>query len=452
MHAYRSHTCADLSKENVGDKVRLSGWVHRVRDHGGILFIDLRDHYGMTQVLCDPDSPVFAEVEKVRSEWCIRIDGEVKARDADLVNTKIPTGEIEVFVRDIEVLGPAKELPLQVFGDQEYPEETRLRYRYLDLRRAHVNARFQMRSKVLQYGRDHLITEGFAEINSPKIIAAAAEGGTNLFPMMYFDTPAFLSQSPQLYKQLAILGGLERVFEIGPAFRAEKHDTYRHLNEFISFDIEGAWMNDEDVMCVQERMIHHIWTQVAANDQNLIDVINEYKTSQGEDTISVDIPQLPFPRISYCEAIEIVQNGGGEIEWGDDIESHHCDIIAAEYPGFHFLPRWPMAMKPFYIYHNEDEKGATGGQLSRGFDLNYGRDEMTSGGQREHRVDVLEQNLRNMNLDPKDFTFYTDGFRYGAPPHAGWGLGVARLLMVLTGAGNVREVVLFPRDRSRVTP
>ena len=168
--------------------------------------------------------------------------------------------------------------------------------------------------------------------------------------------------------------------------------------------------------------------------------------------MTVEIPELPFPRIPYCDAIEIVQKGGGEIEWGDDIESHHCDIIAAEYPGFHFLPRWPMSMKPFYIFHNEDEKGSTGGQLSRGFDLNYGRDEMTSGGQREHRVDVLEQNLRNMDLDPADFTFYTDGFRYGAPPHAGWGLGVARLLMILTGAGNVREVVLFPRDRSRVTP
>ncbi|MEL6171710.1 MAG: OB-fold nucleic acid binding domain-containing protein, partial [Pseudomonadota bacterium] len=135
MHAYRSHTCAELTKANEGETVRLSGWVNRIRDHGGVLFIDLRDHYGVTQVLCDPDSPVFAEVEKVRSEWCIRIDGNVKARDADLVNPKIPTGEIEVFIRDMEVLGAADELPLMVFGDQEYPEETRLRYRYLDLRR-----------------------------------------------------------------------------------------------------------------------------------------------------------------------------------------------------------------------------------------------------------------------------------------------------------------------------
>lgn len=211
-------------------------------------------------------------------------------------------------------------------------------------------------------------------------------------------------------------------------------------------------MDDEDVMGVQERMIHHIWSEVKKNDQNLIDVVNKYRVSQGREAIAVDIPSLPFPRIPYCEAIEIVKKGGGEIEWGDDIESHHCDLIAAKFPGFHFIPRWPMSMKPFYIHHKEDEKGATGEQLSRGFDLNFGRDEMTSGGAREHRVDVLEENLRDMGLDPADFTFYTDGFRYGAPPHAGWGLGVARLLMVLTGAGNVREVVLFPRDRSRVTP
>jgi aspartyl-tRNA synthetase len=364
-----------------------------------------------------------------------------------------PPAEYEVNVATGTILADAAApLPVGVTDDVHVGLDVRLDNRHLDLRRAHVNAMFQLRGRVLQYGRDYLVSEGFDEINTPKIIAAAAEGGTNLFPMKYFDTDAYLSQSPQLYKQMAVLGGLERVFEIGPAFRAEKHDTYRHLNEFISFDIEGAWMDDEDVMGVLERMIHHIWGAVAANDQNLIDVVNEYRTTQGQEPVTVEVPSMPFPRIPYCDAIDIVKEGGGEIEWGDDIESHHCDIIAAQHPGFHFIPRWPMAMKPFYIHHKEGEKGSTGGQLSRGFDLNYGRDEMTSGGQREHRVDVLEQNLRDMDLEPADFIFYTDGFRYGAPPHAGWGLGVARLLMVLTGAGNVREVVLFPRDRSRVTP
>ena len=459
--AYRSHTIGEVASNGadmIGSEVTVAGYAETVRGRGGVCFLMLRDGTGHIQAFLkrdNMDESLFGSIQSATRESTIQVTGTVAQKRPPKVaeGEPVPPPEYEVNVTAAAVLADAAApLPVGVTDDVHVGLDVRLDNRHLDLRRAHVNAMFQLRSKVLQYGRDHLISEGFQEINTPKIIAAAAEGGTNLFPMKYFETDAYLSQSPQLYKQLAVLGGLERVFEIGPAFRAEKHDTYRHLNEFISFDIEGAWMDDEDVMGVQERMIHHIWGEVAANDQGLIDVVNEYHASQGRDPVILEVPAVPFPRIPYCDAIEIVKAGGGEIEWGDDIESHHCDIIAAEYPGFHFIPRWPMSMKPFYIHHKEGEEGSSGGQLSRGFDLNYGRDEMTSGGQREHRVDVLEQNLRNMGLEPADFTFYTDGFRYGAPPHAGWGLGVARLLMVLTGAGNVREVVLFPRDRSRVTP
>ncbi len=447
-----------LGDSLIGTEVTISGYAETVRGRGAICFLMLRDGTGRIQAFLkrdNMDQAFFDLVQSVSRESTVQLTGVVAEKRAPKVKEgeSPPPPEYEINVLSGSILAIASTpLPVGVTDDVQVGLDVRLDNRHLDLRREHVNAMFQLRSRVLQYGREHLIAEGFQEINTPKIIAAAAEGGTNLFPMKYFDTDAYLSQSPQLYKQLAVLGGLERVFEIGPAFRAEKHDTYRHLNEFISFDIEGAWMDDEDVMGVQERMIFHIWSEVKKNDQNLIDIINKYRISQGNEEIEVDIPSLPFPRIPYCEAIEIVKNGGGEIEWGDDIESHHCDLIAAKFPGFHFIPRWPMAMKPFYIHHKENEKGTTGEQLSRGFDLNFGRDEMTSGGAREHRVDILEENLRGMGLDPADFTFYTDGFRYGAPPHAGWGLGVARLLMVLTGAGNVREVVLFPRDRSRVTP
>ena len=447
-----------LGDSLIGTEVTISGYAETVRGRGAICFLMLRDGTGRIQAFLKRDNmdrAFFDLVQSVSRESTVQLTGVVAEKRAPKVKEgeSPPPPEYEINVSSGSILAIASTpLPVGVTDDVQVGLDVRLDNRHLDLRREHVNAMFQLRSRVLQYGREHLIAEGFQEINTPKIIAAAAEGGTNLFPMKYFDTDAYLSQSPQLYKQLAVLGGLERVFEIGPAFRAEKHDTYRHLNEFISFDIEGAWMDDEDVMGVQERMIFHIWSEVKKNDQNLIDIINKYRISQGNEEIEVDIPSLPFPRIPYCEAIEIVKNGGGEIEWGDDIESHHCDLIAAKFPGFHFIPRWPMAMKPFYIHHKENEKGTTGEQLSRGFDLNFGRDEMTSGGAREHRVDILEENLRGMGLDPADFTFYTDGFRYGAPPHAGWGLGVARLLMVLTGAGNVREVVLFPRDRSRVTP
>ena len=459
--AYRSHTIGEVASggaEMIGEEVTISGYAETVRGRGAICFLMLRDGTGKIQAFLkrdNMDESICDSIQSASLESTIQGTGTVAQKRPPKVaeGEPVPPPEYEVSVTSASILAnAATPLPVGITDEVNVGLDVRLDNRHLDLRREHVNAMFQLRSKVLQYGRDHLISEGFQEINTPKIIAAAAEGGTNLFPMKYFETDAYLSQSPQLYKQLAVLGGLERVFEIGPAFRAEKHDTYRHLNEFISFDIEGAWMNDEDVMGVQERMIHRIWSEVAANDQSLLDVVNEYRASRGQESVSVEVPSVPFPRISYCEAIEIVKAGGGEIEWGDDIESHHCDIIAAEYPGFHFIPRWPMSMKPFYIHHKEEEKGLSGGQLSRGFDLNYGRDEMTSGGQREHRVDVLEQNLRNMGLEPADFTFYTDGFRYGAPPHAGWGLGVARLLMVLTGSGNVREVVLFPRDRSRVTP
>ena len=458
---YRSHTIGQIisnGSELIGSDVKIAGYAETIRGRGAICFVMLRDGTGRIQAFLKKDNleeGVFARIQSATRESTIQVSGKVAQKRPPKVSDgePLPPPEFEITVTSGEILTDASApLPVGVIDEVNVGLDVRLDNRHLDVRRKHVNAMFQLRSRVLQYGREHLISEGFNEINTPKIIAAAAEGGTNLFPMKYFETDAYLSQSPQLYKQLAVLGGLERVFEIGPAFRAEKHDTYRHLNEFVSFDIEGAWMDDEDVMGVQERMINYIWTQVSMNDIKLIESVNEYRVSQGKEPITIEIPELPFPRISYCEAIDVVKEGGGEINWGDDIESHHCDIIAAKYPGFHFIPRWPMSMKPFYIHHKEGEEGSTGEQLSRGFDLNFGRDEMTSGGAREHRVDVLEQNLRDMGLDPGDFSFYTDGFRFGAPPHAGWGLGVARLLMVLTGSGNVREVVLFPRDRSRVTP
>ena len=173
---------------------------------------------------------------------------------------------------------------------------------------------------------------------------------------------------------------------------------------------------------------------------------------QGEEPVEVIVPELPFPRVSYCDAIRIIKEKGGKIEWGDDIDAENSDLLAEDLPQFYFLPRWPMALKPFYIHHVEGEDGSTGDQLSRGFDLNFGRDELTSGGQREHRMDVLIDNLKKMDLDPEEFEFYVAGFRHGVPPHAGWGLGVERILMKLTGAKNVRETVLFPRDRKRVSP
>ncbi|WP_300036891.1 aspartate--tRNA ligase [uncultured Roseobacter sp.] len=249
MHAYRSHSCADLTVENVGQSVRLSGWVHRVRDHGGVLFIDLRDHYGVTQVLCDPDSAVFAEVEKVRAEWCIRIDGEVKARDASLVNEKIPTGAVEVFVRDIEVLGPAGELPLQVFGDQEYPEETRLRYRYLDLRREKMQKNMALRSDVVSSIRRRMWDSNFREFQTPIITASSPEGArdflvpSRLHPGKFYALP----QAPQQFKQLLMVSGFDRYFQIAPCFRDEDPRADRSPTDFYQLDLEMSFVTQQDV-------------------------------------------------------------------------------------------------------------------------------------------------------------------------------------------------------------
>ncbi|MGR3391415.1 amino acid--tRNA ligase-related protein, partial [Sagittula sp.] len=249
MHAYRSHTCADLTKDNVGETVRLSGWVHRIRDHGGILFIDLRDHFGTTQVLCDPDSPAFKDVEKVRSEWCIRIDGNVKARDPELVNPKLPTGEIEVFVRDLEVLGQAQELPLMVFGEQEYPEETRLKYRYLDLRRENMQRNMTLRSDVVASMRKRMWDKGFREYQTPIITASSPEGArdflvpSRLHPGRFYALP----QAPQQFKQLIMVSGFDKYFQIAPCFRDEDPRADRSPTDVYQLDLEMSFVEQQDV-------------------------------------------------------------------------------------------------------------------------------------------------------------------------------------------------------------
>ncbi len=249
MHAYRSHTCVDLTSANVGETVRLSGWVNRVRDHGGILFIDLRDHYGITQVLCDPDSAAFSDVEKVRSEWCIRIDGEVKARDPELVNPKLPTGEVEVFIRELEVLGDAKELPLMVFGDQEYPEETRLKYRYLDLRREAMQKNMTLRSDVVASMRKRMWDKGFREYQTPIITASSPEGArdflvpSRLHPGKFYALP----QAPQQFKQLIMVSGYDKYFQIAPCFRDEDPRADRSPTDFYQLDMEMSFVEQQDV-------------------------------------------------------------------------------------------------------------------------------------------------------------------------------------------------------------
>ncbi|MBY6113731.1 aspartate--tRNA ligase [Mameliella alba] len=284
MHAYRSHTCADLTKANVGDTVRLAGWVHRIRDHGGVLFIDLRDHYGVTQVLCDPDSPVFKDVEKVRSEWCIRIDGNVKARDESLINAKLPTGEIEVYIRDLEVLGEAQELPLIVFGDQEYPEETRLKYRYLDLRREAMQKSMTLRSDVVASMRRRMWDKGFREYQTPIITASSPEGArdflvpSRLHPGKFYALP----QAPQQFKQLIMVSGFDKYFQIAPCFRDEDPRADRSPTDFYQLDMEMSFVEQQDVFDTISPVIAGIFEEFGGGKK-------------------VDAPET-WPQIPYAEA------------------------------------------------------------------------------------------------------------------------------------------------------
>jgi len=284
MHAYRSHSCADLNKSNVGENVRLSGWVHRVRDHGGLLFIDLRDHYGITQVMADPDSPVFTEIEKVRSEWCIRIDGNVMVRDDSLVNPKIPTGEVEVFIRDIEVLGAASELPLMVFGEQEYPEETRLKYRYLDLRREKLQRNMTLRSDVVASMRRRMWDRQFREYQTPIITASSPEGARDfLVPSRQHPGKFYaLPQAPQQFKQLIMVSGFDKYFQIAPCFRDEDPRADRSPTDFYQLDLEMSFVEQEDVFNTIQpvvggifeefgggRKVDQTWEQISYKDAAL---------------------------------------------------------------------------------------------------------------------------------------------------------------------------------------
>ncbi|PZO64216.1 MAG: aspartate--tRNA ligase [Paracoccus denitrificans] len=261
MNAYRSHTCGQLNASQAGENVRLSGWVHRVRDHGGVLFIDLRDHYGITQVIADSDSPAFATLEKLRAETVIRIDGRVKLRDASLINPKLPTGEIEVYATDVEILGPADELPLPVFGDQDYPEETRLAYRFLDLRRDSLHNNIMLRSRVVKWLRDAMWAEGFTEFQTPIITASSPEGArdflipSRLHPGKFYALP----QAPQQFKQLIMVAGFDRYFQIAPCFRDEDPRADRSPTDFYQLDMEMSFVEQKDVFNAVQPVIQGLF-------------------------------------------------------------------------------------------------------------------------------------------------------------------------------------------------
>ncbi len=422
-----------------GDEVTVAGWVHEVRDLGGIAFLILRDTTGKIQVKFEKDEMDDELVETgldAARESVVEVSGAVEEEP------RAPTG-VEVTPESVEVIAPADpELPLDPSGKVDADLSTRLDNRTLDLRKDDVQAIFEIRSEILRATREQFREFRCTEINTPKIVATGTEGGTELFPITYFGEEAFMNQSPQLFKQLIAGSNVERVFEIGPIFRAEEHNTPRHLNEATSIDFEGAFCDAHDAMDVAEGVTRAAYEAVAENCSE------ELETLGLADEF--ELPDEEFPRLTYEAAIERI-NATGELDeqlvWGDDLSTEAEKALGDDVGGHYFITEWPSEIKPFYIMDDADDE-----QLSTGFDMMHPRMELVSGGQREHRYDALVEGFEQQGLDPDQFEYYTKMFKYGMPPHAGFGLGGERLVMTMLGLDNIREAVLFPRDRQRLSP
>ncbi|MBT4973564.1 MAG: aspartate--tRNA(Asn) ligase [Thaumarchaeota archaeon] len=428
MEISRTHLIEDLNSSMEGKDVIFGGWVVDLRKLGKMAFLTVRDVTGMCQVIVKGDS--MSLLEGLNRQSVVRILGKIQA-------SKAKDFDFEVSATEIQVLAKAEyPLPIDPIGRLESDIDNRLNSRALDMRNQKTASIFKLRSKVLASIRETLIKRKFIEINTPKIIGSASEGGADLFSLDYFGQQAYLAQSPQLYKEQMTIG-LERVFEISSFYRAEKSHTGRHLSEFTSVDIEAAMMDYTDVMDVLESIIVDVFKNTSEN----------CKTEQQEIGYEIKVPSSPFERVTYTQALEELGSMDIKIEFGDDLQDSHLRSLGQKHPGFFFLTDWPMKLKPFYIHEKDDDSA-----LSRSFDLQYGYLELSSGGRRLHDPEQLKSRLKEQDLDPTSFEEHLKTFGWGMPPHSGWGMGLDRLMTVLIGIDNVREVVLYPRDPDRLKP
>lgn len=417
-----------------GNTVTIGGWVDNIRLMGGIAFLTVRDKLGFTQVTLPKKKvgALFDTLGDITKESVVAVTGTLQASE------QAPNG-IEIIPTDIEVLSKAETpLPMDVSGKLESELETRLDSRFMDLRQPKVTAIFSIRDQVLTAIRNYMEDAGFIEVHTPKIVSAGAEGGAALFPVEYFGQKAYLSQSPQLFKQALMATGLDRIYEIAPAFRAEESNTTRHVSEFLMLDYEQAFIESmgEPMETLEECMksvVEH--------------VIKEEKASLEILEVKLKVPETPFPRISFAEAKKALAKNGKEIEDDLDTEAEKKlgELMGKKGYDWYFINEFPAHGKPFYIMEETDGN-------SWSFDLDYKGQELASGGQREHRYAELVERMKKLGIKTNDFGFYLNSFKYGMPPHGGGGLGVDRLVQKLLGLNNVRETVLFPRDKTRLVP
>jgi nondiscriminating aspartyl-tRNA synthetase len=429
----RTHYSKSIDTTTNGREVTIIGWISSIRVHSNIKFITVNDRFGSIQVILKKgEYPAFleSEISKIRDHTAIAIKAKVRSEP------KAPNG-IELIPNDFRILSLAnKNSPIVIQSRKAVGIDTRLDLRAVDLRRPYLQSIFNIRYTVLNSCREFLRQEGFIEVNTPKIIATATEGGATLFPIFYYDREAFLTQSPQLYKEQLIMA-FENVFEIGPIFRAEPSRTNRHLSEATSIDVEKAYVDYNDVSKILERMILFLWNEIRDKNKSHL----EY--------LKIKLPDLSFPfkRYTYSDLIEKLQRSGQSIEWGDDISQQKLSKLDDEdMKLFYLITDWPTSIKPFYV------KPKPTGTECESFDLMCGDLELSSGSTRIHDKDELIERMKKQGLNTDAFDFHLKVFDYGMPPHAGFGLGLERLIMSMCGVDNIRDAALFPRDIDRLSP
>ncbi|WP_309491980.1 aspartate--tRNA(Asn) ligase [Candidatus Hecatella orcuttiae] len=430
----RTHYSSEITPELDGQKVVVFGWVQSLRNLGGIKFILLTDREGTVQVtvpLKEVKPEISEKIERLGKQYVVGVKGTVRASE------KAQQG-VEIIPEELKILNSARHpLALDPTGRVPADLDVRLNARILDLRRAENLAVFKINHHVIKAIREFLDGKGFIEVQTPKIIATATEGGASLFPVVYFDREAFLAQSPQLYKE-QLTSVMEKVYEIAAYFRAEESRTVRHTAEFISVDIEQAFANGDDVMKTLEELTVYVVKHVMDKCGEELKLLNR----------QLQIPSVPFPRYTYDEVLELLKERDFHVSWGEDLPTPALRMLGDLNPHtYYFITDWPTEAKAFYIKPRDDKP-----EICEGFDFMYSWIELASGGTRIHDKNLLVERLRQQGLNPESFEHHLKVFDYGMPPHAGWGLGLGRLLMVLTGKENVRECILFPRDRDRLTP
>jgi nondiscriminating aspartyl-tRNA synthetase len=430
-------------RDNLGKKVTIQGWLQTLRDQKKMQFMVMRDPSGSCQVVFEKASnPALAElISTLTVEACLTLTGTA------VDNPVVKLGGLEVQLDSLEINNTAASpIPLDPFAEVIPAIDFRMDWRYLDMRRPEVALIFKVQTTLEMAMREYWIKNGYVEIHSPKLLGAPSESGAELFSLDYFERKAYLAQSPQFYKQMAMAAGFEKVFEIGPVFRADPSFTSRHMTEFTSIDMEFSWIEShEDVMQAEEKMLQYAYQRV--KDQHG----DEIKERLG---IDLQVPAVPFPRLTMAKTLEILKGEGYKVppEKKGDIDPGGERVIG-QYVKEHFnsdfvyITDWPIAVRPFYHMRYEDNPG-----LTKSFDLIASGLEITTGAQREHRYDVLAKQATEKGLSHEPIQFYLDFFKYGCPSHGGLGLGLSRLLMVMLGLNNVREAVFLFRGPNRLNP